>query len=198
MKMRNNFVVHLENTMVDQIELSNGVNLYIDTKYDEFKHRVNEGEVVFIPYNYDTAIESGDTIYFHHLVVLNGGQKLPGYDDHYVVFYNPETAINSQVIAYKKKGSDVVVPMDGWSILKYVEEPEKELKSDVIEIVTLEKDNTPNKGQIAFNSKDIENLGLEVGDVVGFPNNMDYRFKIDGEEYYRVRTEDLLYVEKEV
>lgn len=198
MKMRDNFVVHLENTMVDQIELSNGLNLYVDTKYDEFKHRVNEGEVAFTPYNYDTAIESGDTIYFHHLVVLNGGQKLPGYDDHYVVFYNPEAAINSQVIAYKKKDSEMVVPMDGWSILKHVEEPEKELKSDLIEIVTLEKDDTPNKGEVAFSSAEAEELGLSVGDVVGFPNNMDYRFKIDGEEYYRVRTEDLLYVEEKV
>lgn len=194
--MRNNFVVHLENTMVDQVELSNGVSLYIDTKYDEFKHRVNEGEVAYIPYNYNTEIETGDTIYFHHLVVLNGGQKLPGHDNHYVVFYNPDTVINSQVIAYRKKGSNSVIPMSGWSILKHVDEPEKELKSSVIELVKLKEDNTPSKGAIAFDSEDIKTLELNVGDVVGFAKNMDYRFKIDGDEYYRVRTEDLLYVEE--
>ena len=194
--MRNNFVVHLENTMVDHVELSNGVSLYIDTTYDEFKHRVNEGEVAYIPYNYNTDIEPGDTVYFHHLVVLNGGQKLPGYDDHYVVFYNPETVVNSQVIAYRKKDSGSVIPMKGWSILKYVEEPDKELKSDVIELVKLQEDNTPSKGAVAFDSEDIKDLGLKVDDVVGFAKNMDYRFKIDGDEYYRVRTEDLLYVEE--
>ena len=38
-------------------------------------------------------------------------------------------------------------------------------------------------------------LRAQVGDVVGFKENRDYRIKIDGKEYYRTRVEDLLYVE---
>jgi len=44
--------------------------------------------------------------------------------------------------------------------------------------------------------------GVKPGDtlyfhhlVVGFKENRDYRITIDGKEYYRTRTEDLLYVE---
>jgi co-chaperonin GroES (HSP10) len=186
--------------MNDSITLANGTKLYIDTKYDEFNHRVNEGEVVYTPYNYETAIESGDTIYFHHLVVINGGQKLPNYDDYYMVKFDPNAAINSQLIAYKKQ--DEIVPMSGWAILEAIEEKEKEepdawLMHLGIELVTLEE-KIQSKGKIAFYSKEIQDLGLKVGDVVGFGKNMDYRFKIDGKEYYRVRAEDLLYVEERV
>jgi co-chaperonin GroES (HSP10) len=200
MRVRDYFVVQLENTMNDSITLANGTKLYIDTKYDEFNHRVNEGEVVYTPYNYETAIESGDTIYFHHLVVINGGQKLPNYDDYYMVKFDPNAAINSQLIAYKKQ--DEIVPMSGWAILEAIEEKEKEepdawLMHLGIELVTLEE-KIQSKGKIAFYSKEIQDLGLKVGDVVGFGKNMDYRFKIDGKEYYRVRAEDLLYVEERV
>jgi co-chaperonin GroES (HSP10) len=147
-----------------------------------------------VPYNHETDIDPGDTLYFHHLVVMNGGQKLPGYDNKYVVFYNPESTINSQTIAYKKKGSDKVIPMSGWAILSAVEE-EEDLKSDIIELVSLtEKDQV--KGLVAFDSPEVKELGLEINDVVGFAKNMDYRFKIDNVEYYRVRSEDLLYVEE--
>jgi co-chaperonin GroES (HSP10) len=36
---------------------------------------------------------------------------------------------------------------------------------------------------------------VKKGDVVGFAKDMDYRIQIDDKEYYRVRAEDLLYVE---
>ena len=48
--------------------------------------------------------------------------------------------------------------------------------------------------EVAINNM-IEEVGLKVGDVVGFKENRDYRIKIDGKEYYRTRIEDLLYKE---
>jgi co-chaperonin GroES (HSP10) len=83
--------------------------------------------------------------------------------------------------------------MSGWAVLEAVHE-EPKLKSDIIELVVLEEP-LPTKGSVAFLSQELEDLGLKVGDHVGFRKNMDYRFKIDGKEYYRTRTEDLLYVE---
>ncbi len=48
---------------------------------------------------------------------------------------------------------------------------------------------------VAFDAPWLEELGLKKNDVVGFVKNADYRLMIDGEEYYRTRVEDLLYVE---
>ena len=73
---------------------------------------------------------------------------------------------------------------------------ELKTKSNVIEVVEL-KEKLPTKGRIAFTSSGIEEIGLKVGDVVGFKENRDYRIKIDGKEYYRTRIEDLLYVEND-
>jgi co-chaperonin GroES (HSP10) len=125
---------------------------------------------------------------------MNEGQVLTGHDNHYLVRYDPEHTINNQAIAYKNKKGEIK-PLAGWALLESVEQDEQKTKSDIVEIVELEK-KLPTKGRVSFTAPWIEDLGLEVGDVVGFKENRDYRIKIDGTEYYRTRAEDLLYVEK--
>ena len=195
MRTFNFFVVELKKLVNDTITTDSGLELYIDTKHDdmgEFNYRVTEGPVVSSPFKYDTGVRVGDTLYFHHLVVMQGGQVLTGVDDHYIVKYNPE-AISNQAIAYKCQDTGEIKPLTGWSLLEPVDEEDK-TKSDVIEVVQL-KEKLPTKGRIAFTSSGIEEIGLKVGDVVGFKENRDYRIHIDGKEYYRTRIEDLLYVE---
>lgn len=186
------FVVELEKTTNDTIKTDSGLELYVDTKWNEFEHRVTEGPVVAAPFKYDTGVEPGDTLYFHHLVVMNDGQGLTGFENHYLVRYNPEHAVNNQAIAFKNKDGDIKL-LGGWTLLKPVEE-EEDFEEAVIEIIELEESDKM-KGELAFESKYTEDLGIKAGDIVGFKKNMDYRITIDGQEYYRVRAEDLLYAE---
>ena len=197
MKTLDMFVVELEKQINDTISTDSGLELYIDTRFEgsEFNHRVTEGPVVSPPIKHDTGVQVGDTLYFHHLVVMNEGQVLTGQDNHYLVAYNPHHTINNQAIAYKSAKSGHIHPLAGWSLLEAVEQEELKTKSDVIEVVEL-KEKLPTKGRVAFTAPWIEDLGVKVGDVVGFKENRDYRIKIDGKEYYRTRTEDLLYVEQ--
>ena len=188
------FVVELKKTLDDTITTDSGLELYIDTRFNEFERRITEGPVVAVPFKYDTGVEVGDTLYFHHLVVINGGQPLTGEDDHYLVRYDPEHTINNQAIAYKSAKTGDIHPLAGWSLLEGVEEEEEQL-SDIIEVVKL-KEEPVTKGMVAFQAPWVEELGLEVGDVVGFQKNRDYRIKIEGKEYYRTRAEDLMYVER--
>jgi len=193
MKTFNLFVVKLEKTVNDTITTSGGLELYIDNKFNEFQNRVTEGPVVAVPFKYATGVKPGDTLYFHHLVVINEGQPLTGDDDHYLVRYDEDHAINNQAIAFKDQHTGAIHPLAGWSLLEAVEE-EAVQESEVIEVVQL-KEKATTRGRVAFTSSGIEELGLEIGDVVGFQKNMDYRIKIDGKEYYRTRSEDLLYKE---
>ena len=197
MKTLDMFVVELEKQINDTISTDSGLELYIDTRFEgsEFNHRVTEGPVVSPPIKHDTGVQVGDTLYFHHLVVMNEGQVLTGQDNHYLVAYNPHHTINNQAIAYKSAKSGHIHLLAGWSLLEAVEQEELKTKSDVIEVVEL-KEKLPTKGRVAFTAPWIEDLGVKVGDVVGFKENRDYRIKIDGKEYYRTRTEDLLYVEQ--
>ena len=68
-----------------------------------------------------------------------------------------------------------------------------DIKSDVIEIVSLKKQ-LPSKGKVSFNTPWLKELGVFAGDIVGFGRDRDYRIKIDGKEYYRTRAEDLMYI----
>jgi len=193
MKTFDLFVVELKRLVNDTITTNGGLELYIDNRFNEFQNRVTEGPVVAVPFKYDTGVEVGDTLYFHHLVVINDGQPLTGEDNHYLVRFDPNNTVNNQAIAYKSAKTGEVHPLAGWSLLEGVEEHE-EKESDIIEVVKL-KEKPVTKGMVAFKAPWIDELGLKIGDVVGFKKNMDYRIKIDGKEYYRTRAEDLLYVE---
>lgn len=197
MKTFNFFVVKLEKLINDTIKTDSGLELYIDTRFEmgEFEYRITEGPVVASPFKYNTGVKPGDTLYFHHLVVMQGGQPLTGDDDHYIVKYDPE-AINSQAIAFKCQDTGEIKTLGGWTLLEAVEEKE-EFPSDLIEMVELEQ-KLPTKGRLVYGNEETDYMGLIAGDVVGFKKNRDYRIKIDGKEYYRTRSEDLLYVEEEV
>ena len=52
--------------------------LKLITKFDEFGNRVMEGEIVKTPLKYDCPCEEGDTIYFHHHVVIDNRNLLRG------------------------------------------------------------------------------------------------------------------------
>ena len=192
------FVVELKKQINDTIKTSSGLELYVDNRFNEFKHRVNAGPLVAVPFKYDTGAQPGDTLFFHHLVVLNEGQVLTGHDDHYLVRYcDPDiSVINNQAIAYKSKDTGEVHPIGGWVVLS-AHEKEEEVESEVIDVVKLKEDPVTT-GVVAFESDKTKELGLNKGDVVGFKKNMDYRFKIDEVEYYRVDYTDLLYVQEEV
>jgi len=193
MKTFDLFVVELKKLTNDTITTDSGLELYVDTKYNEFEHRVTEGPVVAVPFKYDTGVSVGDTLYFHHLVVMNEGQPLTGEDNHYLVRYTPEHTVNNQAIAYKNKEGEIS-PLGGWVLLTPVEEdaPTQDTSIEVVSFSTP----TVTKGRLAFSTKETQDLSIKEGDVVGFPVNRDYSIVIDGQEYYRVRNEDLLYVEE--
>ena len=194
MKTLDIFVVELEKKINDTITTDSGLELYVDNRFNEFEHRVTEGPVVCSPLKYKTGVKKGDTLYFHHLVVINEGQILTGDDNHYLVRYDPNHTINNQAIAYKSKKTGKVKPLAGWALLEFIEQEELETKSDLIHVID-NKEKLPTKGIVSFDCDWLKELGVKKGDVVGFKQNRDYRLKIDGKEYYRTRAEDLMYVE---
>jgi co-chaperonin GroES (HSP10) len=195
MKTMNVFIVEVDKPINDTIKTDSGFELFVDTRWDEFSHRCIEGKVVSSPLRLKNPVKEGDTLYFHHLVVLDGGQKLKGSENHYIVKTDPSFTINNQAFAYKSDDGEIR-PLFGWTLLTPAKE-EKELESSTIQLVELEE--RPVKtGIVALHCKELDELGIKVGDEVGFKKNMDYRLTIDDQEYYRVRAEDLLYVKEEL
>ena len=195
MKTLDLFVVELDKQIKDTITTDGGLELYVDSKFNEFKHRVTEGPVVCSPLKHDTGVEPGDTLYFHHLVVLNEGQVLTGHERHFLVRYDDEHTINNQAIAYKSAKSGHIYTLAGWTLIQPIEN--EALSSEHIEIVELEQAPTT-RGTVAFGGDYMEDVQVKPGDTVVFRDKMQYKINIDGQDYYRVRSEDLLYVEEEV
>lgn len=190
------FVVEIDKPIEDTMTTKGGLKLYVDNRFKEFEHRVNEAPVVCTPFKYDTGVKEGDTLYFHHHVVINGGQPLTGHENHYLIRWNAESTVGNQAIAYKKKDSDEVIPLGGWAILEDIEKEKKKEEDDKSKIVLVElKEKPTTTARVAFDSPGMQDLGLKVGDVVGFKKGIDYRFKINGKEYIRIPQDYLDYIE---
>jgi hypothetical protein len=192
MKAMNHFVVELEKRFNDTITTDSGIKFHIDPKWNEFENRVVEGPVKALPAKHDTPVRVGDTLYFHHLVVLQDGQRLGAGENDYLVLYDPNTCVSNQAIAYKDQDTGEVHPLGDWCLMSPVEQ-EEELASEVLEIVSL-KTPPPKTAQLWKGNVATMDLGLTEGDIVGIKRNMDYSLMIDGKEKYRVDPEDLLYV----
>jgi co-chaperonin GroES (HSP10) len=195
MYMTEHFLIRLPKRFKDTITVA-GKELYLDNRFDEFNNRITEGEVVATPKKYDTGVSVGDTLYFHHHVVVDKGQKFQ-YDDEskdvYIVYYNPEDIRNSQAIAYKHDG---VVKELGWILLEPIEEDKETVLPSGL--ILVEKEETPKKeGRVAFDSLFFKDNDVSVGDVVGFLKNRDYEIEIDGKKFWRMRHDDIVYVRKE-
>ena len=192
MKSPLNFIVKIDSTTNDKMKTDSGLELYIDTRFNEFDHRTTEGEVLAVPEKRDTPVEVGDTLYFHHHVVLNGGMPISELDKWYMVIYNPHNAAYNQAIAYKSKKTGKVNSIKGWCLLEPDQEDRERPVESEIEVVKL-KETPVTTGVVSFPSKELDDLGVSDGDVVGFKKNRDYRIKINEKEYYRVAVTELLY-----
>ena len=192
MKSPLNFIVKIDSTTNNKMKTESGLELYVDTKFNEFDHRTTEGEVLAVPEKRDTPVEVGDTLYFHHHVVLNGGMPISELDKWYMVIYNPHQAAYNQAIAYKSKKTGKVNPIKGWCLLEPDQEDRERPIESKLEIVKLKK-SPVTTGVVSFPSKELDDIGVSDGDVVGFKKNRDYRIKNNEKEYYRVAVTELLY-----
>lgn len=196
MRMLHYFVVKLEKRLQDTISLGDK-EIYVETKFNEFDHRICHGEVVSLPEKYDTPVQVGDTLFFHHLVVVDGGMPFDDRENEFLVSYDPDVMINCHAFAYTPQGHDEIIPLSMWSVLTECE-PEIEKESGSIESVSFSGMDA-DRGHLAYVTSDHKDMGLTLLDKVVFPSKYRYDFKnIEGGTMYRVRTSDLLYVEKEV
>jgi co-chaperonin GroES (HSP10) len=192
MKAMHHFIVELENQFHDTITTKGGIKFHIDPKWNEFEYRVVEGPVKALPAKHDTPVGIGDTLYFHHLVVLQDGQRLGGTEKDFLVLYDPITCVSNQAIAYKDQMTGEVKPLGDWCLLSPIPQ-EDDVTSDVIEVVQFKK-KPPKTAKLWRGNAQTMEMGLTEGDIVGFKKNMDYSLMIDGQEKYRVDAGDLLFV----
>ena len=194
MKVLRHFVVEVPKKHNDTVKVGEQ-EIYIDTRFNEFEHRICHGVVVSAPYLFETGVKEGDTLFFHHHVTQNKSLALG--DDKYIVVYDQENPRSSHAIAYRDKDSQLHM-LSEWV---FVQPPEKDVEEEVTEsgiIVDLKTKEEDDKTAIIFMPHPtLIEQGVEVGDEVGFDFGSDYKMKLDDDSIvYRMRLDDLSYVIK--
>ena len=163
---------------------------YLDPKYNEFEHRAMEGIVHSAPIKYNTGVEEGDTLYFHHHVTLGGnhltlpenknklevaerrGQYVHGYKDLYYVTYDGGyDPFFCQAYAYKSKKTGEIKLLGEWIFLTPAEQ-EEELKSTIIQSLPHKKPDYNHYGYVRRGSEKLNRLILYDRDTVDKQKNM--------------------------
>ena len=70
MNALNHFIVNVPKKHEDTIKLGD-TEIFLESKFNEFDHRISHGEIVSTPLRYSVDAKPGDTLIFHHHVTMN-------------------------------------------------------------------------------------------------------------------------------
>jgi len=191
MKPLHHFIVHIPQKFNDEVSF-NGGTLQLVSKFNEFEHRVNYGEIVGCPV--DCPIESceGAILYFHHHVVME--QMYDIGDDLYLVNYDPIGGYANHAIAIEDEAGDITMLGDWCFVAPPVEQEEETSDSGII--LSLEKE-PELEGVLLTLPPDSEWIGTKSGDMVGYTKNSEYEMELlNGDKVYRMRTTELVYAKE--
>lgn len=191
MKPLRHFIVHIPQKFNDEVSF-NGSTLKLVSKFHEFEHRVNYGEIVGCPV--DCPIESceGAILYFHHHVVMEQMYDLG--EDLFLVNYDPIGGYANHAIAIEDEAGDITMLGDWCFVAPPVEQEEETSDSGII--LSLEKE-PELEGVLLTLPSDSEWIGTKSGDMVGYTKNSEYEMELkNGDKVYRMRTTELVYVKE--
>ncbi len=170
------YIISTENRYNNVVKIDDK-KLIVNTEITERDHIfVNRiGTVYSCPLTGDAAIEKGDDVILHHNVFRrwydsHGKERNSASyigEDKYIVS-------SDQIYAYKKN--------DKWNCLPEYCFVKPLYKEDEWALQTDEN----LSGELVYLNKELQQLGLSKGSVVGFTPNSEYEFTIDGQKLYRV------------
>jgi co-chaperonin GroES (HSP10) len=192
MKALRHFIVNVPSKTNDTIKLGDK-EIFLDTRFDEFNHRICYGLVVSAPHVIETGVKEGDLLFFHHHVTQNKTLSLG--DDNYLVVYDEENPRGSHAIAYRDSEGELHM-LSEWVFVQPIEDETEEevtLSGIIIDIKVKERDDR--EAIVFMPHKELARQGVKVGDVVGFDRDSDYKMKLDDDTVvYRMRLDDISYV----
>ena len=192
MKALRNFIKNVPKKTEDTVKLGDK-EIFLDSRFDEFNHRICYGRVVSAPHVIDTGVKEGDLLFFHHHVTQNKTLSLG--DDNYLVVYDKENPRSSHAIAYRDSQGELHM-LSEWVFVQPIEEEVEEEVTESGIIVDLKlKEREEREAVIFMPHQYLMKQGVKIGDTVGFDKDSDYKMKLDDESIvYRMRLDDISYV----
>lgn len=191
MQVLHEFIVRMPKKFKDTIKFGE-TEIFLDSRFDEFGNRISEAEIVATPIKFPTGAQVGDTLYFHHHIVLDKRAEID--KELYRVKFDPNGGYGSQAYAYKNADGEVKV-LPGWVFL--IPEEGEEPTSESGLIISMKKE-VKMEGVVRFDTDELREMGVSAGDRVGFSKESDYTMEVNGEKLWRMTPNDLMYVAEKV
>lgn len=182
--------VKIEKKYNDEVEFSNGEKLFMDVSWNPEHHVTICGEVVALPRGewckntrgelIKQELQSGDLVYFNYLTVQEDNLVT---DERNVYLVDLE-----ECFCYVRSGEITAVANH------VLIEPDmiEEKMGSIYVGVPKKSEEEGYVRHISAPLKDKEELGLVIGDKVRFHERNAFLNKIEGNEYYVMRQDDLL------
>ena len=190
----NHFIISLPKKHKDSLKVG-GREIFLDSKFHEFEHRISHAKIIGVPIKHDTGAEVGDTLFFHHHVAMSEMYALG--DGKFWVQYNPTETMASHAISYRSKKTGKLNMLGGWVFVDPIVIEEKEEVTDSGIILSINVAPTDeSRAVVLIPNEALVREGVNTGDVVGFSKNSDYKMTLDDDSVvFRMRYESLVYVE---
>ena len=183
-------LVHVPD-MYDRSERVGNKEIHFITEMNDISKTIRYGEVLSTPEYFNTNLQKGDIIYFHHNIVRrtsnNEGEYMHGpfEVDRMRGLYNCPL---EEIYGVERNG--VFMTLDPFCFIKPVQ---NRIVKNEGKILTVEQfTEKPNIGIIRYGNSQLRDLGFNEGDQVVFKVDSEYEFKVYGEKLYRMNTNKIL------
>tara|TARA_R110002073_G_scaffold332814_1_gene519384 strand:+ start:2329 stop:2913 length:585 start_codon:yes stop_codon:yes gene_type:complete len=185
------FLVRVEDSYNNYVELDNGVKLSTNNSIDSVQHINRVGKVISAPKG--TIVDEGDFILFHHNICRESwGNKSKRRSSVFAISDNEYFVPIPEIFMYMKEGTDKWKAIAPFVFIKPIPAEKIKLKNGLE--VTEESYNgmKPLMGKVAYVNKELEEKGVNEGDIIAFQQDSEHEYKIKDEIFYKMKNKDIL------
>jgi len=154
--------------------------LIVNTEIFNHQFINREAEVICTPIAAPTPVEVGDTVLIHHNV-FRRWHDVRGIEKNSASYISEDkySCTPDQVYAYKRNDTWQALP--GYCFVKPIKNKDKFTISGENELI----------GFLLYDNRQLNELGVKAGDLVGISKFSQFEFVIDGHRVYRAKTNDI-------
>jgi co-chaperonin GroES (HSP10) len=189
MKSVNYFIVEIDKAYENEVELSTGDSLIINSTIESVEHINRVATIVAAPSF--TVLKAGDKVVVHHNIFrLRNDVKGNIAQSNFHIEGNTYFVPLTEVFMVKSFGDSDWRAMNPYCFVKPIDK-EEELGFSLSISEGSYKGKQEGVGIMCYPNEDLTAQGVKMGDEVKFTANSEYEFNIDGVLYYKMSTRDI-------
>lgn len=185
------FLVRVEDSYNNYVEIGDGIKLSTNNSIDSVEHINRVGKVIDAPKG--AIVNEGDFLLFHHNICRESwgakGKRRPSVfamaDD---MFFVPVT----EIFMYMRQDEDKWNALAPFVFIEPIPAEVKTLKNGLIVEEESYKGMKPLVGKVAYPNQELIDKGVKEGDTIAFQQDSEHEYELKGKLYYKMRNSDIL------